>query len=347
MVIPVSLLRVPRIAITIGDPAGIGPEVVLKALAQKEWQALCEITLVGTASALRSCYQSLEHLGHVSDPDQWEVLELPCASFTLGSAQANSGAASFHYLKTAIQETLAGRFDGIVTAPISKTAWYQAGHFYPGQTELLAQLSNSERYGMMFHARSPHTDWVLRVLLATTHIPLRQVPEVLNSQLVRQKLDLFLEVLRQDFKEPNPQIAVAGLNPHAGEAGALGTEEVEWLAPLLAQYPQVSGPVPPDTLWVQPGQLWQDAHTRAKGYSGYLALYHDQGLIPVKLLAFDRAVNVTVGLPLVRTSPDHGTAFDIAGQGIADAKSMMHAMELAIELILNRSKREQPIPAKP
>jgi 4-hydroxythreonine-4-phosphate dehydrogenase len=347
MVIPVSIPRVPRIALTIGDPAGIGPEVVLKALAQKNWQTQCQITLVGTASVLHSCYQSLEHRGHISDPDQWELLELPCASFTLGSAQASSGAASFHYLMTAIQETLAGRFDGIVTAPISKSAWHQAGHFYPGQTELLAQLSDVERYGMMFHARSPHTNWALRVLLATTHIPLRLVPEVLNSRLVRQKLDLFLEVLRQDFNEPDPKIAVAGLNPHAGEAGALGTEEVEWLTPLLAQYPQVSGPVPPDTLWVQPGQLWQDSHTPAKGYSGYLALYHDQGLIPVKLLAFDRAVNVTVGLPLVRTSPDHGTAFDIAGQGIADAKSMMHAMELAIELILNRSKREQHVSARP
>jgi 4-hydroxythreonine-4-phosphate dehydrogenase len=347
MVIPVPLLKVPRIAITIGDPAGIGPEVVLKALAQKNWLAQCEITLVGTASVLHSCYQALKHLGNVADPDQWQLLELPCDSFTPGSAQASSGAASFHYLKTTIQETLAGHFDGLVTAPISKTAWYQAGHCYPGQTELLAQLSGSERYGMMFHARSPHTDWALRVLLATTHIPLRRVPEVLNSQLVRQKLDLFLEVLKQDFQESNPQIAVAGLNPHAGEAGALGTEEVEWLAPLLAQYPQVSGPVPPDTLWVQPGQLWQDPQAQAKGYSGYLALYHDQGLIPVKLLAFDRAVNVTIGLPLVRTSPDHGTAFDIAGQGIADAKSMIHAMELAIELVLNRSRREQSLPATP
>jgi 4-hydroxythreonine-4-phosphate dehydrogenase len=347
MVIPVPLLKVPRIAITIGDPAGIGPEVVLKALAQKNWLAQCEITLVGTASVLHSCYQALKHLGNVADPDQWQLLELPCDSFTPGSAQASSGAASFHYLKTAIQETLAGHFDGLVTAPISKTAWYQAEHCYPGQTELLAQLSGSERYGMMFHARSPHTDWALRVLLATTHIPLRRVPEVLNSQLVRQKLDLFLEVLKQDFQESNPQIAVAGLNPHAGEAGALGTEEVEWLAPLLAQYPQVSGPVPPDTLWVQPGQLWQDPQAQAKGYSGYLALYHDQGLIPVKLLAFDRAVNVTIGLPLVRTSPDHGTAFDIAGQGIADPTSMIHAMELAIELVLNRSRREQSLPATP
>jgi 4-hydroxythreonine-4-phosphate dehydrogenase len=338
---------VPRIAITIGDPAGIGPEVVLKALAHENWQSQCQITLVGNASVLRSCYQSLRHWGNVADPDQWEILELPCASFTLGAAQASSGAASFHFLQTAILETLAGRFDGIVTAPISKTAWYQAGHCYPGQTELLAQLSGSERYGMMFHARSPYTNWAFRVLLATTHIPLRQVPDVLDSQLVRQKLDLFLEVLQQDFKESEAQIAVAGLNPHAGEAGALGTEEVEWLAPLLAQYPQVRGPIPPDTLWVQPGQLWHDPDTRAKRYAGYLALYHDQGLIPVKLLAFDRAVNVSIGLPFVRTSPDHGTAFDIAGQGIADAKSMIHAIELAIELMHNRAQRAQPVSTKP
>jgi 4-hydroxythreonine-4-phosphate dehydrogenase len=333
----------PKIAITIGDPAGIGPEVVLKALAQRDWSSQCQITLVGTASVLHRCYQALGHLGNVADPTQWDLLELPCDSFTPGIAQASSGAASFSYLKTAILETVAGQFDGIVTAPISKAAWYQAGHFYPGQTELLAQLSGSERYGMMFHARSPYTNWAFRVLLATTHIPLRQVPDLLNSQLVRQKLDLFLKVLKQDFKEPNAQIAVAGLNPHAGEAGALGTEEVEWLAPLLAQYPQVQGPIPPDTLWVQPGQRWYDPNTSAKSYTGYLALYHDQGLIPLKLLAFDRAVNVTIGLPLVRTSPDHGTAFDIVGQGVADCKSMIHAMELAIELIVNRSQRESPV----
>jgi 4-hydroxythreonine-4-phosphate dehydrogenase len=211
-----------------------------------------------------------------------------------------------------------------------------AGHHYPGQTEFLAQRSGSERFGMLFVAQSPHTGWMFRTLLATTHIPLRDVPQTLTPALLTQKLDLFLETLERLFHISRPRLAIAGLNPHSGEQGKLGREEVEWMLPWLdaarARHPQATleGFIPPDTLWIKPAQAWWQAPHQ--GHDAYLALYHDQGLIPVKLLAFDRAVNTTIGLPFLRTSPDHGTAFDIAGQGIAQADSMVAALQLAATL---------------
>jgi 4-hydroxythreonine-4-phosphate dehydrogenase len=242
-------------------------------------------------------------------------------------------------LQTAITHALTSAYDGIVTAPIAKSAWLAAGHDYPGQTELLAERSGGKRYGMLFVARSPHTGWTLRTLLATTHIPLRAVPDMLCPELMTLKLELLLTCLSQDFGIEQPRIAIAGLNPHSGEQGQLGREEVDWLIPWLAQqrcrFPlaTLEGPIPPDTLWVKPGQAW---YADQPAHDGYLALYHDQGLIPVKLLAFDRAVNTTIGLPFIRTSPDHGTAFDIAGQGIAQPDSLIAALELAIELCHQR-----------
>jgi 4-hydroxythreonine-4-phosphate dehydrogenase len=263
---------------------------------------------------------------------------------TFGQASAATGAASFAYLKRAIADAVAGQYDAIVTGPIAKSAWKAAGHHYPGQTELLAEGAQSDRFGMAFVAKSPHTGWWLRALLATTHIPLAQVPEALTPALLTQKLDLLIHSLKQDFGLSQPRIAVAGLNPHSGEGGQLGREEIDWLMPWLetqrSRYPQVQidGPIPPDTMWVRPGQAWfgTEGSAIATAHDAYLALYHDQGLIPVKLMAFDRAVNTTVGLPFVRTSPDHGTAFDIAGQGIADASSMAAAMELAVAMVVAR-----------
>ncbi|NER85281.1 MAG: 4-hydroxythreonine-4-phosphate dehydrogenase PdxA, partial [Leptolyngbya sp. SIO1D8] len=226
---------------------------------------------------------------------------------------------------------------------IAKSVWHAAGHHYPGQTEVLAERSRANRFGMLFAAQSPHTGWLMRTLLATTHIPLHQVPTTLSPDLMSRKLSLLVDCLQQDFGVETPHIAVAGLNPHSGEAGQLGTEEQDWLIPWLESakisYPQVklTGPIPPDTLWVSAGQAWYH-NADASPYDAYLALYHDQGLIPVKLLAFDRAVNTTIGLPFVRTSPDHGTAFDIAGKGIARAESMEAAIELAIALVTQRQQ---------
>ncbi|PSR17185.1 4-hydroxythreonine-4-phosphate dehydrogenase PdxA, partial [filamentous cyanobacterium CCP3] len=338
----------PRLAVTLGDPAGIGPEVVLKALGAKDWAAIADITLLGTRSLLDQTRQALQQSaygGPLPDLDSLPLVEiappLPLEMVTFGQASAATGAASFAYLKTAVQGAVAGQYDAIVTGPIAKSAWKAAGHHYPGQTELLAEGAQAQRFGMAFIAQSPHTGWWLRALLATTHIPLRQVPDTLTPELLTQKLDLLIHSLKQDFGLSQPRLAVAGLNPHSGEGGQLGREEIDWLTPWLEtqrqRYPQVQldGPIPPDTLWVRPGQAWFGTEGSAieAAHDAYLALYHDQGLIPVKLMAFDRAVNTTVGLPFVRTSPDHGTAFDIAGRGIADASSMVAAMELAVAVV--------------
>ncbi len=340
----------PRLAIPIADPAGIGPEVILKALTDRDWSAIAAITLVGTAAYLHQTQTALESAGNLTLPGSVELMEVappqPLDQISFGQESAATGAASFAYVKTAIQHTMAGGFDAIVTAPIAKSAWKAAGHHYPGQTELLAEGANCDRFAMAFVAQSPHTSWCLRTLLATTHIPLAQVPQALTPQGLSQKLEILIHSLRQDFGLRQPKIALAGLNPHSGEGGQLGQEEQAWLIPWVAEqrrrYPQVQidGPVPPDTLWVRPGQAWfgTDPTAIAQTHDAYLALYHDQGLIPVKLMAFVRAVNTTLGLPFVRTSPDHGTAFDIAGRGIADPSSMVAAIALAVELALMRKR---------
>lgn len=344
----------PRLVVPLGDPAGIGAEVVLKALADPETTQDCEVTLVGSQSLLQATYAQLQQQGNipVANPAQLSLLDVPLepsatAQIVVGAGNAASGAASFAYLETAITRTLAGEFDGIATAPIAKSLWKQAGRDYPGQTEVLAQYAGVKRFGMLFVARSPHSGWTLRTLLATTHIPLRQVADTLTPPLMSAKLDLLVECLRDDFGIETPRIAIAGLNPHSGEGGQLGGEERDWLVPWLERERQnrpgltLDGPIPPDTLWVKAGQAWY-AKDNSVGKipnlpDAYLALYHDQGLIPVKLLAFDRAINTTIGLPFVRTSPDHGTAFDIAGRGIADATSMKAAIQLGAELVKQKA----------
>lgn len=345
----------PRLAVTLGDPAGIGPEVVLKALADpmaQDW----DVTLVGTRSGLDLTVLHLQQ-NHLSsgtvpwaDPDQFPLIEVSLGraiedQIQMGCGSGASGALSFVALERAIAQTLAGEFDAIVTAPIAKSAWAAAGKPYPGQTEVLAERAGVEHFGMLFVARSPHTDWTLRTLLATTHIPLAHVPQCLTPEVMEKKLEVLLASLWQDFGIGAPRLAIAGLNPHSGEQGQLGQEEQTWLIPWIEHqrqaHPQcqIDGPVPPDTLWVRPGQAWfhpQVAPSALGTHDAYIALYHDQGLIPVKLLAFDRAVNTTIGLPFVRTSPDHGTAFDIAGHGLADANSMKVALAQAAEMVRHR-----------
>ncbi|WP_250124532.1 4-hydroxythreonine-4-phosphate dehydrogenase PdxA [Chroococcidiopsis sp. CCMEE 29] len=354
----------PRLAVTLGDPAGIGPEVTLKALADPQVSQNCDITVIGSKSQLVRTYaqlrQNQRHSNEYINLDEVSILDVELEGkveeqIITGIGNAASGAASFIYLSTAIARTLVGEFQAIVTGPIAKSAWKASGYNYPGQTELLAQQSGVKRFGMLFVARSPHTGWTLRTLLATTHIPLRQVADTLTPQLLATKLDLLVECLQQDFGLERPRIAIAGLNPHSGELGQLGHEEQEWLIPWLQQERlnrpdlQLDGPIPPDTMWVRPAQAWygelrgerQKADASIQNPAdAYLALYHDQGLIPVKQLAFDRAVNTSIGLPFIRTSPDHGTAFDIAGQGVADATSMKAAIQLAAELVNQRERSD-------
>jgi 4-hydroxythreonine-4-phosphate dehydrogenase len=342
----------PRLVITLGDPAGIGTEVVLKAMSDRSL-ADYDLTVVGNLELLIDRYQQLRQQIpaeiELANPADLKVIDVPLdllirQGVKIGQGNAASGAAGFAYLDLAIDQTLAGDFDAIVTAPIAKSAWLAAGHHFPGQTELLALKAQVERFGMLFVGVSPHTGWTLRTLLATTHIPLDQVSQALTPELLSLKLGLLIECLQADFGLQAGTIAIAGLNPHSGEGGQLGREEVDWMDSWLEQmrgiYPQYKllGLLPPDTMWVKPGQAWFGTHPQPQAADAYLALYHDQGLIPVKLMAFDRAINTTIGLPFVRTSPDHGTAFDIAGLGIADARSMVEAIKLAAKLVESRSR---------
>ncbi len=269
--------------------------------------------------------------GPLADPAELEILDQPLAeAVTWGHSTPACGDASFHWLTRATELVLGGRCRALVTAPIAKASWQAAGHAYPGQTERLAELAGAAEASMLFTARAPQGTWRLNTLLATTHIPLAAVPAALGPELLERKLDVLLAFCRR-FRE-RPRLVVAGLNPHAGEAGQLGREERDWLEPCLERWrrrhPEVSlqGPVPPDTCWLEAGAAW---HGAGEGADGYLALYHDQGLIPVKLLAFDAAVNTSLGLPFLRTSPDHGTGFDIAGKGVARPHSMAAAIETA------------------
>ncbi|MEM1368129.1 MAG: 4-hydroxythreonine-4-phosphate dehydrogenase PdxA [Cyanobacteria bacterium P01_H01_bin.15] len=335
---PVSL------GLTCGDPAGIGPEVLLKALANPAFANL-NLRVYGSRSQLCETYAHLKrqqpHLA-LAHPDELILSDIDAPTdITLGQGSAATGDFCFRILLSAIADANQGNIQGIVTAPIAKNYWHDAGHHYPGQTEVLAEKSGSNQFGMMFVAESPHTHWQLRAILATTHIPLADVPRTLTPELLTRKLDLLITVLQNDFAIPPPKILIAGLNPHSGEQGKLGREEMDWINPWLSQmrdrYPQAHlvGPLPPDTMWIGAGQAWFNSSTPNPA-DAYFSLYHDQGLIPVKLLAFDRAINTTVGLPFVRTSPDHGTAFDIAGQGIAEATSFEAAIQLAHTLSLRR-----------
>ncbi|MGB2926858.1 MAG: 4-hydroxythreonine-4-phosphate dehydrogenase PdxA [Limnothrix sp.] len=333
----------PHLALTLGDPAGIGSEVLLKALADLEIRALCPMTIVGNRRLLEQAYTRLRSLTAepLADPANLEVFD-PVGDLdeqvSWGEGSALTGDLGFRYLNAAIHATLEGKFTGITTAPIAKNHWHEAGHFYPGQTEVLAEKTNTTRYGMAFIGRSPYTGWTLRTLLATTHIPLADVPKTLTPELMDLKLGLLIESLKDDFGLENPHVAIAGLNPHSGESGQLGTEEKDWLNDWLdaarLRYPQaqLTGLYPPDTMWVRAGKAWYGKPNFETGADAYLALYHDQGLIPVKLMAFDYAINTTVGLPFIRTSPDHGTAFDIAGQGVANPTSIKEAIRLAAHI---------------
>jgi 4-hydroxythreonine-4-phosphate dehydrogenase len=326
-----------RLAISLGDPAGIGAEVVLKALAAWRPEESPPL-LVGCRRWLERQYAQLRQSSSVplADPATLELIDLPLAeTIQPGQAGAASGAASFLWLSEAVAQVQSGRCHALVTAPIAKHAWHAAGHPYPGQTERLAELAGVAEASMLFTACSPRNGWRLNTLLATTHIPLAAVPTALTAERLQRKLDVLASFCRR-FRE-QPKLVVAGLNPHAGEAGQLGREELDQLIPALEAWqqrnPQVElvGPLPPDTCWLEAGRAWWD-EADAGPADGYLALYHDQGLIPVKLLAFDAAVNTSLGLPFLRTSPDHGTGFAIAGQGVARADSMLAAITAAQEL---------------
>ncbi len=321
-----------------GDPAGIGIEVTLKALGSLRLPKKMQPLLVGSEQHIHLIYSELKAKGitQLANPKDLEIEDLPLqGNLDPGHPNAETGEASFRSLIHATNFLIKGHGRALVTAPIAKHAWNEAGHDYPGQTELLAELTKTKKVSMLFTAKSPKCNWRFNTLLATTHIPLEEVSQALNPELILSKLNTLLSFC-QRFKS-NPNLSIAGLNPHAGEKGQLGTEEIEWLIPVInewrADHPNIrlEGPVPPDTCWLSAARAWNGEEVNNKP-DGILALYHDQGLIPVKLIAFDSAVNTTLGLPFIRTSPDHGTGFDIAGKGFARPQSMLAALQAAWEL---------------
>ena len=289
-------MTLPRIGITVGDPAGIGPEISLKAAAHPDVLAVCEPVLYGPAS------------------------DAELSAFDTGRISAQAGQAAYDAILHAVADARSGTIDAVATAPINKEAFAAAGIPWRGHTELLAHLTGSSRFAMMFYAAE------LRVVLATVHIALAEVPRALTAELLDATIALTADELPR-FGHPRARLAVAGLNPHAGEHGVIGREEDELMRPAIeacrARGIDVDGPFPADTIFLR----------AMKGeFDAVIACYHDQGLIPVKMAAFGRAVNVTIGLPIVRTSVDHGTAFDIAGRGIADPGSLIEAIKLAAKL---------------
>jgi 4-hydroxythreonine-4-phosphate dehydrogenase len=283
----------PRIAITVGDPGGIGPEIAGKAAADPRITAVCDPAIYGP-------------------PD--------LAAFAPGRPTAEAGRAAYETLARAVGDARAGKVAAVVTCPISKEGLALANLPWRGHTDLLAYLTGASGVAMMFYAEA------IRVILATVHVALADVPRMLTRELLESVITLSARELPR-FGYPAPRLALAGLNPHAGEHGVIGREDDAVLQPAVAACRargiDVVGPFPADTVFVRAVRGEFDA---------VVACYHDQGLIPVKLLAFGRAVNVTLGLPIIRTSVDHGTAFDIAGTGVADPGSLIEAIVLAVRL---------------
>ena len=323
------------IVISLGDPAGIGTEITLKALGSKRINENIKPLLVGCKSNIYQTYTQLSEHGvnNIANPKYLDIIDIPLERQILpGKVDENTGSASFNWLVYATKMILNGEANALVTAPISKIAWHKAGHEFAGQTELLGKLSN-KKTSMIFTAISPNNGWRFNTLLATTHIPINKINDTLTKELIKFKLDVLLNFCRK-FKE-KPSIQIAGLNPHAGEEGKIGIEEQNLIIPILNKWKlenptvKISDPIPPDTCWISAAEAWNAKSTENNAPDGILAFYHDQGLIPVKLIAFDEAVNTTLGLPFVRTSPDHGTALDIAGKFKAREKSMLAAMNNA------------------
>ena len=323
------------LVISLGDPSGIGTEITLKALGSQKLNKNIKPLLVGCKNNINETYSKLvDHgINNIPNPKDLEIIDIPLEKEIVpGIVDKHTGSASFKWLSKATNLILEGKANALVTAPISKIAWHKAGHQFAGQTELLGNLTN-KKTSMLFTAISPNNGWRFNTLLATTHIPLNEINQSLTDELIRYKLDSLVNFCRK-FKE-RPLIHVAGLNPHAGEEGKIGIEEKNLIIPILNKWKtdnpdiKLNGPIPPDTCWISTAEAWHSDSIKNKAPDGILALYHDQGLIPVKLIAFDQAVNTTLGLPFIRTSPDHGTALDIAGKFKARETSMIAALNNA------------------
>ncbi|MBU6298900.1 MAG: 4-hydroxythreonine-4-phosphate dehydrogenase PdxA [Alphaproteobacteria bacterium] len=305
-----SSVEAPPLFLTMGEPAGIGPEVAAAAFEHFNGRiGKRPLRLVGDADVLRSC-------GAI--PRDAIVPTRANAVRTPGRPDARNAAATVEAISLAVDLAMKGEAAAIVTAPINKAVLMHEGFGFPGHTDFLAHLTGAPRAVMMLASDE------LRVVPLTVHIPIADVPRALDRWMIIEAAETTLAALKRDFAIAEPRLAVAGLNPHAGEDGVLGREEIDIIAPAVAELQRrghaVTGPLPSDTMF--------HAEARAR-YDAALCMYHDQALIPIKTLSFWRGVNVTLGLPIIRTSPDHGTGFDIAGKGLADPRSMIAAVEMA------------------
>ncbi|MEW6502217.1 MAG: 4-hydroxythreonine-4-phosphate dehydrogenase PdxA [Thermodesulfobacteriota bacterium] len=328
------------IGITMGCPVGIGPEIILRFLAARPSLAFMPVVL-GDLGVLQRTAQALGLTMPVvawqpGQPLQAEAINVHALSdlgpaLRWGQPDAETGRAMARSIEEAVRLIEGGELAAMVTCPITKAALRMAGYAYPGHTEMLAALCGATDYAMMMAGGT------LRVTLVTIHQALVQAAATLNQAEVERLVAITHRALREDFGLAAPRIAVAGLNPHAGEGGLFGREEEEIITPAVqaaaARGWQVSGPFPPDTVFYRASQGHFDA---------VVAMYHDQGLIPFKLLHFRDGVNVTLGLPIVRTSVDHGTAYDIAGKGVADPASLAAAYHMAGEIVANRRRCGAP-----
>lgn len=315
---PIQADQKPRIAITLGDVAGVGPELALRCAVTSEVTRRCLPILVGPATMIE---RIAGQLGLARPKTMVDVGKINADEVTAGQFSASTGRASFAAVTTAIDAALAGQVEAIVTGPIQKEAWHAAGIPFPGHTELLAERTGTADVSMML------TSDQISCVLATIHIPLADVAASLTTAGVLRAIRHGAAALSRRLGRP-ARVCVCGLNPHAGEAGLISHgEESRIIAPAIAAATaegiDVVGPLPPDTAFTPSNRAETDV---------YVCMYHDQGLIPLKALAFDNAVNVTLGLPIVRTSVDHGTALDLAWQGVANHHSMLAAIELACDL---------------
>jgi len=327
-------MKKPRIGITIGDPSGVGPEISLKALRKEEVSSSCIPVLYGDASVLKraasivNCTREIVTLQRPEDAGEGKInlvslgaLEEP---YEFARVQGKCGKAAFAYIKRAIEDALEKKIDAVVTGPINKEALHEGGINYSGHTEIFADLTGTKNYAMLLMGGG------IRVIHVSTHVALREACDRAKKERVLSVIRLADGAVRA-LGIAEPRIAVAGLNPHSGESGLFGREEIEEIIPAIqaarAEGINASGPVPPDTVFVK----------ALKGDSDIVvAMYHDQGHIPLKITDFMGGVNITVGLPIIRTSVDHGTAYGKAGKGTADESSMISAIRAAVQFARNR-----------
>jgi 4-hydroxythreonine-4-phosphate dehydrogenase len=338
--------RLPRIGITMGDPAGIGPEVVLKAVAEEEVRRVCVPIIIGDAQLLSHTARTLDlQCGYdivrfderlpdqISEPVIFHLDNIS-GHIEPGIESGTAGKAAAGYIEAAVKLCAAGSVDAIATAPINKRALFLGGYSFPGHTEFLAHLTSTEEYAMAFVAAN------LRIVLISTHVPLAEAIRMVKRDRIIHTVHLAHRELKRWGME-KPRLAVAALNPHGAEGGLFGVEESAEIVPAVEACDgrdgmDVRGPFSADTIFLRASRGEFDA---------VIACYHDQAMIPVKCLSFGEAVNVTLGLPFIRTSVDHGTAFDIAGKGLAEHSSMVAAITLAAELSSRADESSRTIEA--